>query len=251
MAIGGAEDKLGDRTILSHFVRLAGGDRARIVVLATASSLGDELAGLVRSRGGTIVSRNDRAGWVVAQLPAGAAPAVLGSDGQAGDLGGRQRPSAPPDPLAPGEQETNDRPLLVLEHPQLLDRRACHGALRGQLGGGIAECLSVLEDQGVVLFQPSRPIPAGHALPPRVVASGWGAARHVTACRTGRRVIRAHPPADRLGGVGMLSASGAQRWTGPVRFRALVSICTAAGSPERHCGGQPHGERPQRGQPPA
>ena len=46
MAIGGAEDKLGDRTILSHFVRLAGGDRARIVVLATASSLGDELTGL-------------------------------------------------------------------------------------------------------------------------------------------------------------------------------------------------------------
>ena len=46
MAIGGAEDKLGDRTILSHFVRLAGGDRAHIVVLATASSLGDELTGL-------------------------------------------------------------------------------------------------------------------------------------------------------------------------------------------------------------
>jgi len=46
MAIGGAEDKLGDRTILSHFVRLAGGDRARIVVLATASSLGKELTGL-------------------------------------------------------------------------------------------------------------------------------------------------------------------------------------------------------------
>jgi len=43
IAIGGAEDKLGDRTILSHFVRLAGGDRAHIVVLATASSLGDEL----------------------------------------------------------------------------------------------------------------------------------------------------------------------------------------------------------------
>ena len=46
MAIGGAEDKLGDRTILSHFVRLAGGDRARIVVLASASSVGEELTGM-------------------------------------------------------------------------------------------------------------------------------------------------------------------------------------------------------------
>jgi cyanophycinase len=46
MAIGGAEDKLGDRAILSRFVRLAGGDRARVVVLASASSLGEEITGL-------------------------------------------------------------------------------------------------------------------------------------------------------------------------------------------------------------
>lgn len=43
MAIGGAEDKLGRRTVLSQFVRLAGGERARIVVVPTASSLGPEI----------------------------------------------------------------------------------------------------------------------------------------------------------------------------------------------------------------
>jgi cyanophycinase len=48
MAIGGAEDKLGHRTILNHFVQLAGGRRARIAVIATASSLGDEILGLYR-----------------------------------------------------------------------------------------------------------------------------------------------------------------------------------------------------------
>jgi cyanophycinase len=48
VAIGGAEDKLGHRTILNHFVRLAGGERARIAVIATASSLGDEILGMYR-----------------------------------------------------------------------------------------------------------------------------------------------------------------------------------------------------------
>ncbi|MDP9342661.1 MAG: cyanophycinase [Actinomycetota bacterium] len=42
MAIGGAEDKLRDKVILARFVELAGGTEARIVVIATASSLGDE-----------------------------------------------------------------------------------------------------------------------------------------------------------------------------------------------------------------
>jgi cyanophycinase len=46
VAIGGAEDKLGHKTILAHFVQLAGGTEARIAVLATASSLADELSGL-------------------------------------------------------------------------------------------------------------------------------------------------------------------------------------------------------------
>jgi cyanophycinase len=40
--IGGAEDKIRDRVILSRFVTLAGGADARIVVLSTASSLGQE-----------------------------------------------------------------------------------------------------------------------------------------------------------------------------------------------------------------
>jgi cyanophycinase len=43
MAIGGAEDKLGRRTVLSEFVALAGGTDARIAVVATASSLGPEI----------------------------------------------------------------------------------------------------------------------------------------------------------------------------------------------------------------
>lgn len=43
MAIGGAEDKLGRRTVLSQFVRMAGGERARIAVVPTASSLGPEI----------------------------------------------------------------------------------------------------------------------------------------------------------------------------------------------------------------
>lgn len=43
MAIGGAEDKLGRRTVLKTFVRLAGGPDARIAVVPTASSLGPEV----------------------------------------------------------------------------------------------------------------------------------------------------------------------------------------------------------------
>ncbi|MDP9301539.1 MAG: cyanophycinase [Actinomycetota bacterium] len=41
MLIGGAEDKLKARRILSTFVRLAGGPEAHIVVVSTASMLGD------------------------------------------------------------------------------------------------------------------------------------------------------------------------------------------------------------------
>jgi cyanophycinase len=42
LIIGGAEDKLRQRQILARFVALAGGPDARIVVISTASSLGDE-----------------------------------------------------------------------------------------------------------------------------------------------------------------------------------------------------------------
>src|SRR2546428_3194403 len=48
MVMGGAEDKLGERVILSRFVELAGGDRARIAVISTASSLGDAATELYR-----------------------------------------------------------------------------------------------------------------------------------------------------------------------------------------------------------
>ena len=43
--IGGAEDRVGDRVVLRELVRLAGGDGARIAVVATASSLGPEILG--------------------------------------------------------------------------------------------------------------------------------------------------------------------------------------------------------------
>jgi cyanophycinase len=43
IAIGGAEDKLGRRTVLRTFVSLAGGSDARIAVVPTASSLGPEV----------------------------------------------------------------------------------------------------------------------------------------------------------------------------------------------------------------
>jgi cyanophycinase len=41
MVIGGAEDKVRDKTILARFARLAGGAEARVVVISTASSLGE------------------------------------------------------------------------------------------------------------------------------------------------------------------------------------------------------------------
>lgn len=48
MVIGGAEDKLGERVILSRFVDLAGGPNAHLVVISTASSLGDAATDLYR-----------------------------------------------------------------------------------------------------------------------------------------------------------------------------------------------------------
>lgn len=41
--VGGAEDRVGERVVLREFVRLAGGEGARIAVVATASSLGPEV----------------------------------------------------------------------------------------------------------------------------------------------------------------------------------------------------------------
>jgi cyanophycinase len=48
VVIGGAEDKLGERVILSRFVQLAGGDKAQICVISTASSLGEAATDLYR-----------------------------------------------------------------------------------------------------------------------------------------------------------------------------------------------------------
>ena len=41
MLIGGAEDKVRDKLILSRFATFAGGPGGHVVVIATASSLGD------------------------------------------------------------------------------------------------------------------------------------------------------------------------------------------------------------------
>jgi cyanophycinase len=49
LIIGGAEDKLRQRQILSRFVTLAGGSEARVVVISTASALGDEATDLYQS----------------------------------------------------------------------------------------------------------------------------------------------------------------------------------------------------------
>jgi cyanophycinase len=49
MAIGGAEDKLGDKAVLARFVELAGGSQARVLIVSTASSLGEEVTDLYRT----------------------------------------------------------------------------------------------------------------------------------------------------------------------------------------------------------
>ena len=43
--IGGAEDRTSEPTVLAEFIRLAGGDRARIVVLPVASQHPEEVGG--------------------------------------------------------------------------------------------------------------------------------------------------------------------------------------------------------------
>jgi cyanophycinase len=49
MMIGGAEDKLGQRTVLNRFVRLAGGPASIVAVISTASSLGDTVTDVYRT----------------------------------------------------------------------------------------------------------------------------------------------------------------------------------------------------------
>ena len=49
LIIGGAEEKLRQRQILSRFASLAGGNEGRVAIVSTASSLGDEATELYRS----------------------------------------------------------------------------------------------------------------------------------------------------------------------------------------------------------
>jgi cyanophycinase len=60
IVIGGAEDKVRDRVILSRFVALAGGEQATIVVLSTASSLGTEAGDRYRRVFGELGAREVR-----------------------------------------------------------------------------------------------------------------------------------------------------------------------------------------------
>ena len=58
MLIGGAEDKVRDKVILARFVEAAGGSDAHVVVISTASSLGDAATGRYRGLFGDLgVSR--------------------------------------------------------------------------------------------------------------------------------------------------------------------------------------------------
>jgi cyanophycinase len=49
MIIGGAEDKFRDKVILSRFAKLSGGKDAHVVVISTASSMGEEATEMYRS----------------------------------------------------------------------------------------------------------------------------------------------------------------------------------------------------------
>jgi cyanophycinase len=49
MIIGGAEDKLRDKVILSRFAKFAGGKGGHVVVISTASSMGDEATQMYRA----------------------------------------------------------------------------------------------------------------------------------------------------------------------------------------------------------
>ena len=48
MVIGGAEDKLRDKVILSRFAKFADGEAGKVVVISTASSLGDQATAMYR-----------------------------------------------------------------------------------------------------------------------------------------------------------------------------------------------------------
>ena len=48
MVIGGAEDKLNEKVILTRFVKLAGGPDGHVAVISTASSMGEEATEVYR-----------------------------------------------------------------------------------------------------------------------------------------------------------------------------------------------------------
>ena len=68
--IGGAEDKKGACTVLREFVRLAGGEQARIVIMTVATKLTQEV-------GDAIVAYLQRLGRDIQQAPPAPPPTAL------------------------------------------------------------------------------------------------------------------------------------------------------------------------------
>src|SRR4051812_49894837 len=82
--IGGAEDKVRDRVILSRFVALAGGDGARIAVVSTASSLGLEAGERYRAVFGELGAKRVRPLHAVTRPQANDEAAVMAVRGATG-----------------------------------------------------------------------------------------------------------------------------------------------------------------------
>jgi cyanophycinase len=82
MPIGGAEDKVGRMSILRDVARLAGGAQARLVVLSTASSLGDEITRAYLALFGALGIRDVRGIRPESRAQA-ADPSVVGAIGDA------------------------------------------------------------------------------------------------------------------------------------------------------------------------
>ena len=91
--IGGAEDKVRDRVILSRFVALAGGPDATIAVISTASSLGLEAGERYRAVFGELGVKHVRPLHAVTRPQANDETAVLAVRDATGRLPDRRQPA--------------------------------------------------------------------------------------------------------------------------------------------------------------
>ena len=93
--IGGAEDKVRDRVILSRFVALAGGEDATIAVISTASSLGLEAGERYRAVFGELGVRHVRPLHAVTRPQANDEIGRARGPRRDGHLPDRRQPAAP------------------------------------------------------------------------------------------------------------------------------------------------------------